>query len=110
MADESGGPNWRRVATALIVGAVTAAVLMSVSGAVDGHQQRINSCDEEHGEDGWVFVEVSEPPWWVQFHSSTGEVKCVSTTSDRAVNCVMIDGVIADYNARCGEIQGDRDA
>lgn len=67
----------------------------------DAYDPTFEVCDEQYGEDGWVFVEVSEPPWWQIGPPMVGETECVGVNSERADECVIIPSVIADYNARC---------
>lgn len=90
--------------------AITLCVAIAVAGTgtavlqtyTDAYDPTFEQCDEQYGEDGWVFVEVSEPPWWQQIGPShIGETACVDIDSERAADCVIIPSVIADYNARC---------
>ena len=89
--------------------AITLCVAIAVAGTgvtvlqtyTDAYDSTFEQCDEQYGADGWVFVEVSEPPWWHIGPQVVGETECVGVNSERADDCVIIPSVIADYNARC---------
>lgn len=88
-----------------IIVAVAVFVLYTVgTNLAEQQQDRIDACDEQHGDDQWVFVE-KEQTWYEELMNigGPGPVKCVAIDSPRAEDCV-VGSTLADYNERCAEL------